>query len=459
MAEKIASNIAIRADSAIGLVARLCNIPMLIQSAELDKMLGIAGRIAGMTVSADPAKPPEQLAVRPQIIHQLSGGVAVIPVRGVLTQEYDWFTDYLFGCTTYGDIRDQFRQALNDPAVTAIVFDIASPGGEVAGCFDLVDEIYEARGMKPVYAIANEFAYSAAYAIASSAEKIYLPRTGGVGSVGVICIHIDQSQWDEQMGLKYTAIFAGDRKNDFTPHEPLSDEARTIAQQNINETYDLFAQTVARNRGMSAAAVKATQAALYEGKKGVDAGLADAVMSSDKARAEIIKKSNSKGGNKKMKFWEKLKAFFQGLQTGNLSESETQELAGKLKTAVADVPAEEVQAIFGTLGYVPKPAEGAAATPPDLEKVRAETKASTLHAVQSILDICALGGMDMKMASSLITEGATPDEARTKVLEAKAAAAGRTHIRSTVGALSTGEVNPLLAEAQKRADAAAQKRK
>ncbi|TOL42864.1 serine peptidase, partial [Vibrio parahaemolyticus] len=70
-----------------------------------------------------------------------------------------------------------------------ICLDIDSPGGEVAGCFDLVDLIYELRGKKPIYAILSENAYSAAYAIASAADKIYVPRTGGVGSVGVIVIH------------------------------------------------------------------------------------------------------------------------------------------------------------------------------------------------------------------------------------------------------------------------------
>jgi signal peptide peptidase SppA len=432
---------------------------MLIQSAELDKMIGIAWRMSKAQVNGDLAKLREQLSVRPQIIRQLSGGVAVISIRGVLMQEYDWITDYLFGCTTYGEIRDQLRQALADPAVTAIILDIATPGGEVAGCFDLADEIYESRNIKPIYAVANEYAYSAGYALASAAERIYLPRTGSLGSIGVICVHVEQSKWEETIGLKYTAIFAGDRKNDFTPHEPLSDDAKAIAQQGVNETYDLFAQTIARNRGMSADAVKATQAAIYNGKKAVNAGLADAIMSSDKALAEIVKKSNPKGGSQSMNFWENLKTFFQGLQTGGLTESETQALAGKLNTAIADVPTDEVRTVLGALGYVPKPVEGSSATPADLDKARTEAKASTLQAVESILDICALGGMDIKMASSLIKKGATPDEARTKVLEEKAAAANKTQIRSTVGALSTGEVNPLLAEARKRADAGKPKQK
>ena len=86
------------------------------------------------------------------------------------------------------------------------------------------------RKEKPIYAIANDAAFSAAYAIASSAERLFVTSTGGVGSVGVIAIHVDQSGFDEKVGRKYTAVFAGAKKNDFNPHEPLSDSARTISR-------------------------------------------------------------------------------------------------------------------------------------------------------------------------------------------------------------------------------------
>ena len=98
-------------------------------------------------------------------------------------------------------------------------------------------------------------AYSAAYAIASAAERVYLPRTGGMGSIGVIAIHVDQSAYDEKKGLKYTAIYAGARKNDFSSHKPLTDKAMEVVQAEVDEVYDLFAETVARNRGIKATAI------------------------------------------------------------------------------------------------------------------------------------------------------------------------------------------------------------
>ena len=138
-----------------------------------------------------------------------------------------------------------------DEDVSQIILNIDSPGGEVAGAFDLADLIYQARGTKPILAIANESALSAAYLIASAADKVYLTRTASVGSVGVMALHVDQSKAEEKIGLKYTAIYAGARKNDFSPHCPLSDEAFAAATEKVNATYDLFVKTVARNRGIS----------------------------------------------------------------------------------------------------------------------------------------------------------------------------------------------------------------
>ena len=106
----------------------------------------------------------------------------------------------------------------------------------------------------PCYAIANDEAFSAAYALASSAQRLFVTRTGGVGSIGVIAVHMDQSGWDEKMGRKYTAVYAGARKNDFSTHQPLSDDARANLQGEVDRLYEMFVASVARNRGPQARA-------------------------------------------------------------------------------------------------------------------------------------------------------------------------------------------------------------
>ncbi|WP_274369717.1 S49 family peptidase [Morganella morganii] len=217
-------------------------------------------------------------------------GIAVIPVYGTLVQKLGTLRPYS-GMTGYDGIRRVFLTAINDPEVKGICLDIDSPGGEVAGCFDLVDLIYAERGKKPIHAILSENAFSAAYAIASAADRIYVPRTGGVGSVGVIVIHCDWSQHIKDDGLKVSIITYGDRKAESTPYKELSSEAKAAIQHDVDEMGRLFVSTVSRNRGLSETVIRNTQAACYLAAEGVQMGLADVVASPDVAFQELMKES------------------------------------------------------------------------------------------------------------------------------------------------------------------------
>ncbi|MBE8614485.1 serine peptidase [Morganella morganii] len=217
-------------------------------------------------------------------------GIAIIPVYGTLVQKLGTLRPYS-GMTGYDGIRRVFLTAVNDPEVKGICLDIDSPGGEVAGCFDLVDLIYAKRGKKPIHAILSENAFSAAYAIASAADKIYVPRTGGVGSVGVIVIHCDWSQHIKDDGLKVSIITYGNRKAESNPYVALSDEAKAAIQHDVDEMGRLFVSTVSRNRGLSETVIRNTQAACYLAAEGVQMGLADVVASPDVAFQELMKES------------------------------------------------------------------------------------------------------------------------------------------------------------------------
>lgn len=219
--------------------------------------------------------------------YDVASGVAIIQVQGTLVQKLGTLRPYS-GMTGYDSIRANVSMALVDPDVHAIVLDIDSPGGEVSGCFDVVDAIYRARGAKPIHAILSESAYSAAYAIASACDKIYVPRTGGTGSVGVICMHVDFSKALTAAGIAVTMIHYGARKADGHAEIPLSKEALTKYQGDIDTMGRLFDTTVARNRGMSVADVRGAEAGTFMGAEGVKIGFADAVMAPDEAFQSLL---------------------------------------------------------------------------------------------------------------------------------------------------------------------------
>ncbi|WP_265030471.1 S49 family peptidase [Wolbachia endosymbiont (group B) of Athalia cordata] len=201
---------------------------------------------------------------------------AVIAIHGILTKKPGAFDDFL-GMTSYEKIQEEIEEALSNKDIETILLDIDSPGGEVNGIFDLADFIYESRAKKRIIAIANDDAYSAAYAIASSAEKVFVSRTSGIGSIGVIASHIDQSGFDEKQGIKYTTVFAGSRKNDLNPHEPMTSESLESLQKEVDRLYEMFVQLIARNRGLSIEKIRSTEAGLYFGEKAVEIGLADGI--------------------------------------------------------------------------------------------------------------------------------------------------------------------------------------
>lgn len=269
------------------LAARLFDTPLLIDPGKLATLLAVLGpridsdRDWGII---DPAHARE--ARRSDAGYVVADGVAIIPVEGTLVHR-GATPNALSGLTGYNRLSEWFAGALNDPAVRAILLDIDSPGGEVAGAFDFADEIFAARGQKPITAVAADLAASAGYLIASAADEVIVTRTGRVGSVGVVTAHADLSRAAEKQGVVITHIYAGAHKIDGHPYGPLPDEVRTRIQGEINRIYTFFTQTVARNRRLTADAVQATEALLYMGDAAVEAGFADRVSTREVAFAAL----------------------------------------------------------------------------------------------------------------------------------------------------------------------------
>jgi len=285
------------------LAQRLFNVPLAIRPdkaeiivAALAQRLGIAQlvRLDGRVVAFDGDGDDSTGAGDPADGYDVVGGIAIVPVAGTLVHKLGTLRPFS-GMTGYDGIRANLLAAAADPAVTAIMLDVDSPGGEVSGCFDLADTIFRLRAAKPIWAVLSEGAYSAAYALASACARVIVPATGGVGSIGVITMHVDFSQALAAGGVTVTLIHYGDRKADFADTAPLSAPARTRAQADVDSMGAMFDALVARHRGLPAARIKGFQAATFMGSDGVAAGLADAVMPPDQAFRALAQLASQKG--------------------------------------------------------------------------------------------------------------------------------------------------------------------
>ncbi|WP_054075425.1 S49 family peptidase [Comamonas testosteroni] len=264
------------------LASRLYGTPLLIARPKLDVILSVLGSRIGLPdmEMAMAVPEPKSAAV------SLQAGIAVIPVYGTLVKRAMGI-EAASGLMSYGEIEARLEAALADPKVAGVLLDLDSPGGEASGVFELAGRIRAASQIKPIWAHANDAAYSAAYAIAAACERLTLSQTAGVGSIGVIALHIDQSVKDAKDGLNYSAVFAGGHKNDFSPHEPLSPQAATALQTEVDRLYAIFATQVGQMRGLDVQAVRATEAGVYYGEQAVAVGLADAVMPLEQVLAEF----------------------------------------------------------------------------------------------------------------------------------------------------------------------------
>lgn len=237
----------------------------------------IAARIGSKDQRAPATSPPR--------------GIAVIPLYGVLAQRMNMMTD-ISGGTSTEKFGAWFDQAMADPAISAIILDCDSPGGEVAGIAELYAKIFGARGSKPIVAIANSMAASAAYWVACAADEVVCTPSGMVGSIGIITIHADTSEADLEEGVKYTVLSSGKYKAEGNSYEPLSAEGRAAIQSLLDTSYGQFVNAVAKGRGVAVSAVRSGfgQGRIVTADAALAAGMVDRIATLDDTVARLGKR-------------------------------------------------------------------------------------------------------------------------------------------------------------------------
>lgn len=218
------------------------------------------------------------------------GQIAVIPVYGVLSHRMNLMSD-MSGGTSVQQLTGSFRQAMADPSVSGIVFDVDSPGGSVEGIPELAAEMRAARGQKPMLAVSNSLMASAAYWLAAQADEIMVTPSSLTGSVGVLMAHEDYSAANEADGVTITYVYAGDHKVEGNPNAPLDDEARAYMQGLVDDVYGMFVADIAKGRGVAASAVRADfgKGRVMMPAEAVKAGMADRIGTLDDAVARVAK--------------------------------------------------------------------------------------------------------------------------------------------------------------------------
>lgn len=269
-----------------------------IDPAKMHELLSVlAYRAAGHTFT------PEEIQARigepkPPIASR-SGGVAVVPLRGVIAHRMGGMDDASGGMSTER-FRGMLAQAVADTSVGTIVLDVDSPGGTVPGVAEAAADVFAAREHKHIIGVANSKMSSAAYWIASQAHEVVgIPSAfePSIGSIGVFMVHKDLSEALAKEGIKVEFISAGKHKIDVTPLAPLTDEQRAMIQTTVDTAYAAFVKDVARGRGVSATDIRNGygEGRALSAKDAKAAGLIDRIATMDEVIGKLVGKRSTSG--------------------------------------------------------------------------------------------------------------------------------------------------------------------
>ncbi|EDV9863691.1 S49 family peptidase [Salmonella enterica subsp. enterica] len=231
--------------------------------------------------------------------YQVVNGIAMLPVSGTLVHKLGGMRPFS-GMTGYDGITARLQQAMDDPDVKGVLLDIDSPGGQAAGAFDCADMIYRLGEQKPVWALANDLSCSAAMLLASACQRRLVTQTSRIGSIGVVMAHTSYAGKLEQEGIDITLIYSGSHKVDLNGTRELPESIRADYQQKMDDARLMFAEKVAQYTGLSVDAVMATEAATYDGRAGIDAGLADEMVNAADAVTVMAAALKSNLGERNM---------------------------------------------------------------------------------------------------------------------------------------------------------------
>lgn len=394
------------------LASRLYGTPLLVARPKLEVILGVVARkLAGDTLATPP--PATVDAGMTGGLQNLEG-IAIIPILGTLVRRSSYI-GAASGLTSYHEIEAMAEQAFSDPMVKAVLLEIDSSGGEAGGVFDLAQRLrtLAQTSGKPLWAIADEAALSAAYAIACAADRLWLTRTAEVGSIGVVAVHVDESVADAKAGMTYTFLHAGAHKVDGHPHAPLPAPVAADIQTDIDQLHDQFIALVAGFRRLTPEVIRDTEARVYRGEAALQAGLADQIGTTREALTALQRQLALSAGRS----LHNKAAALSAARTTPRSQLSQQEISMNDHTSVT--PVDDTQE--NTAPSTSKSSAQSPQTPPPLDEaaITAQVEQRLRRQLAELTEIAAQAkrlGVTVDPAQAL-ARGVTPDALRQSVLK------------------------------------------
>ena len=178
-------------------------------------------------------------------------------------------------------LKEELTRAGEDPAVSAIVLRINSPGGTVTASDIMYHElkVFREKRKVPIIASIMDIGASGGYYVAAAADKILVHPSTVTGSIGVIMLTMDAHGLLDKIGLEARAVTSGPKKDMGSPFRAMTADERAIFQSVIDSFYERFLAVVKEGRpNLSAEQIrKLADGRIYSGEQAKAVGLVDGI--------------------------------------------------------------------------------------------------------------------------------------------------------------------------------------
>ncbi|WP_311276162.1 S49 family peptidase [Methylobacterium sp. WCS2018Hpa-22] len=255
----------------------------------LATLLEIAAREHEVTPQALEAMRSETLEKSERA--KVRDGVAIVYAEGAMFKRANLMTEFC-GATSYESLMRDFKVAVDNQNVRAILLAIDTPGGEAAGVGELASAVRAARGTKPIVAYAGDLAASAGYWLASAADRIVIGSGAAVGSIGVRASYSDTSERDARSGVRRHEFVSS--QSPYKISDPKTTDGKARIKARVDALAQVFVDAVADNRGVSVAHVLDAfgKGDVLIGEAAVKAGMADAIGTFESTLASLASQTD-----------------------------------------------------------------------------------------------------------------------------------------------------------------------
>ncbi len=181
---------------------------------------------------------------------------------------------------------DQLEEAFSNDDIKAVILRLNSPGGGVAECDEILQEIvkHQKDHDKPLVVYMDEIAASGAYLISAPADIIMANRHTLTGAIGVIISTINVYELAEEWGIKQESFKSGPYKDMLNPLQEVEEEEREIMQELVDESFAFLIDSIVEQREMERDdLLKLADGRIFSGFQAQDKGLVDELGTMDDA--------------------------------------------------------------------------------------------------------------------------------------------------------------------------------